>query len=694
MIGLDFETYSPTDLMSKGLRNYTADPDFQPLLAAVKQSGYGTIVIDFSKDYDHALAELYGQVVKPVLSGGQRIVAHNAGFEREVLRAIGYDLPFDAFVDSAVLARAHGAGGSLEAAAAQLLGMDKLESGKDLIKLFSVGEGPFDPGLARLYAAEWEEFKRYCAVDAELSLRLYEVLTAIKPMDKEERYSALTMEMNAVGWPVDMELVAAMGARVWENTQDLETHFLDEIRDSTFNLRSHKQKDEFCRTRGVRMPGFDEKNVAKYLPRVIKKRDDEQDRDKKLGYDEVVFLLETLKLMGGSSTAKLDKIVDTACNGRLYDSYLHVGAGATYRTTGRGVQMQNLPRLHGNGDDVQELYDGVEWPNSTVAHNLRQVFCASHPQGRLIVGDFKSVESRGLAWQAGEEWKLTAYFEGRDIYTMQAVKKYHAAYEDITKPQRTFGKVGELACGYGAGPGAVRSFAEGMGVTMSEQEAAELVKDWRDNDPETVRYWHDLDAVLKRALALKIDQVYRPSDHIEIFMHVVSAPPSLAKQTGNHELLSIWYGMKLRGHNRELFSRVIHGVYLDGRNVGYYKPTSRKTGDLWVNTFTDPKTGLKRKYTIYGGKLAGLLTQSLCRELFFLSLQDFRDMLTDVSNVRIVGQFHDEIVVEWSPEPLGEGSAIMSLEETEELLGASMRMDWLPEFPLDAEIHSAYRYIK
>jgi DNA polymerase len=694
MIGLDFETYSDVDLFTHGLRRYTASPNFQPLLAAVKTHGQETVVIDFAADYEHALAELYGQVVLPVMNMGERIVAHNAGFEREVLRAIGYDLPADAFVDSAVLARAHGAGGSLEAAASQLLGKDKLESGKELIKLFSVGDGPFDTGIAKLYDDDWEDFKHYCAVDAELSLRLYQVLTAIKPMDQEERYAALTLEMNSVGWPVDMSLVECMHAVVYANTAQLESDFLDDIGDSTFNLRSHKQKSEFCRERGVNMPGFDEKNVAKYLPRVIQKRDAEKNKAKEQGYDEVAYLLETLQYMGGSSTSKLDKLIDTVHDGRLYDNYLHIGAGATYRTTGRGVQMQNLPRLNGGGDDVSELMMDRDWTNSKIAHNLRQVFRASHLDGRLIVGDFKSVESRGLAWQAGEQWKLDAYAKGLDIYTMQAVKKYSVAYEDITKPQRTFGKVGELACGYGAGPGAVRGFAEGMGVTLTEAEAIELVKDWREHDPETVKYWHDLDAVLKRAIILGHDQVYTPTDYIEVFMRPVAAPPSLVKQTGDTKLLSIWYGIKLRDASHALFSRVIHGVHIDGRNVGYYKPTSRKTGDLWVNQFTDPKTGFRRKYTIYGGKLAGLLTQSLCRELFFLSLEDFHQQLAAVNNVRIIGQFHDEIVVEWSPEPLGEGAVSLNLSETEQLLGTSMEMNWLPEFPLEAEIHSAYRYIK
>ena len=64
------------------------------------------------------------------------------------------------------------------------------------------------------------------------------------------------------------------------------------------------------------------------------------------------MLLETKQVMGGSSLKKLQTMIDTSARTRLHDQYLHCGAGATYRTTGRGVQMQNLKRLNGEGDDM------------------------------------------------------------------------------------------------------------------------------------------------------------------------------------------------------------------------------------------------------------------------------------------------------------------------------------------------------
>src|SRR5690606_8354579 len=112
-------------------------------------------------------------------------------------------------------------------------------------------------------------------------------------------------------------------------------------------------------------------------------------------------------------------------------------------------------------------------------------FRSSSPYGQLIVADFASIESRGLAYLAGEQWKLDAYRRGEDVYKAQAVKIFKlGSVDDVDKSQRTTGKVGELSCGYGAGPVAVKDFAAKMHVEMSEAQAGKLVRDWRDANPK------------------------------------------------------------------------------------------------------------------------------------------------------------------------------------------------------------------
>jgi hypothetical protein len=138
--------------------------------------------------------------------------------------------------------------------------------------------------------------------------------------------------------------------------------------------------------------------------------------------------------------------------------------------------------------------------------------------------------------------------------------------------------------------------------------------------------------------------------------------------------------------------RYFHGCYMRGRNICFYKPTKKKSGDVWVNHYKDPKTGEIRFYSIYGGKLAGILTQSMCREMFFTSLRKLHAALEFVPNVQIIGQFHDEIVLDWW---LDQATHSLTLEQAELLLESKMSdPDTLIGFPLEADVKHDYRYTK
>ena len=693
MIGLDFETYAATDLIVNGLDNYVNCPFFRPLVAAVAYSDAGEIVtksFNFVDDYAHELMLLEDILYNCV------IVAHNAGFEQAVLKRMGIDLPSESFIDSAVLARAAGAAGKLEAAAPQLLGGNKLESGFGLIKLFSIpGEYQarsnsmaFNPRVVEDHLDDWSEFIAYCVQDAVLSFQLGQYLSSSCGVE-EHRFNAVTMDMNNTGWFVDIPLVEEMQRQYHANVKQAVEKFRIDCDAPDLNLASFQQLQKWCEDRGVKAKSFEETAVEKLLAALYKRMASKpnMDEDTKRGYQQVIELLLTKQTVGGSSLKKLQTILDrTGSDGRLRDQYLHVGAGATRRTSGRGVQLQNLKRLNGQGDDVELLFDpAVTWPNDRLAANLRQVFRATDDNGQLIVGDFSSVESRGLAWQSGEQWKLDAYAHGQDLYKVQAGLIFNKPVDQVTKSERQIGKVGELACGYGAGPDAVRDFAAKMGVSMTQHESAKLVRDWRSANDGIVHYWHALNDGLHTATGGAYTSVSMAYGTVEI--EPVMAPASLRQQTDDVDLVSLQITM--RTGSKILFNRVIHGAHFKGRNVGYWKPSERKTGDLWVDRFTNPKTKQVQPYTVYGGKLAGLLTQSLCREIFFTCLLDVHVWIEDLPNVQLIGQFHDEIVLDWAPQLNQPGlGAVMGM------LNESMTRTTLPDFPLAAEIKHDFRYTK
>jgi hypothetical protein len=185
----------------------------------------------------------------------------------------------------------------------------------------------------------------------------------------------------------------------------------------------------------------------------------------------------------------------------------------------------------------------------------------------------------------------------------------------------------------------------------------------------------------------------------------IPTPVTLLKQHPGAQSLV----MELRSSVKSLskfpiLQRVFHGCYERGRNICIYKPSERKTGDLWSSHFVDPKTKKVRFYDIYGGKLAGILTQSMCREMFFHALLGLDKDMRGVANAKIVGQFHDEIVVDWVPPQVGvdfpQEDPIeyygLSYDATKILVEDAMTKvsAHFDGFPLEADIKSGFRYIK
>jgi len=696
VVGLDFETYGAESLPKHGLARYVGDKSFQPLIGSVSADGYKQR-FDLTYERSRQSRELRE------LIGPSQIVAHNAPFEQAVLAHLGLDYPSSRFIDSAVVARAAGASGHLAGAAPQLLDHDKLADGQRLIKLFSIpgayqeasGSRLFDPQVIADHPAEWDLFGEYCDLDAELGrLIVRDYLHTLT--GRELKYMAITMDMNATGWCVDVPLVEEMQRRYLENQEQALYDFRQDCDAADLNLNSLKQLKEWCAARGVKASSFDEKHVDTLLARLTKKIESGTvtDQAKLNGYLDVEALLKTKQILGGSSLKKLQVILDTAIEDtwnpgryRLKDQYLHCGAGQTLRTTGRSAQMQNLKRLKVVADMDELLDPGSEWNNTRLAENLRQVFTATDVNGRLIVGDFSGVENRGLAWEAGEDWKVAAFRQGQDLYKVLASKIYGVDYDGVTKEQRQIGKVGELSCGYGAGAGAVQAFASNMGTHLEEAEAATLVRDWRAANPKIVIFWEQLDTMLHNIVEERssVENLHLPDGFVLTMAHITT-PVSLLKLHPS----AVSVKLEVRDRNGAPFlKRYFHGCYVRGRNICYYKPTERKTGDVWKNNFVDPKTKQVRFYELYGGKLAGILTQSFCRELFMQSLANVhRWCETTNGQVRLVGQFHDEIVLDWKPGTRG-------LEHCKTTLTTLMSDPGkVASFPLAAEIKDDYRYTK
>ena len=688
VVGLDFETACDVNLPVHGADRYFNDPSFRVLVAALYSL---TEVRTFDFVHEPNSREVFLRELQQYTT----IVGHNVAFEMQVLQHLGVTLSDFQFIDSAVLARAVGASSKLEAAAPQLLGIDKMEEGSGLIKKFSI---PREDGsyLVDEHSTwdgdvldDWRAFKAYCALDAMLSWEIYSTyFHRISPFEVD--YFELTYQMNQRGWFVNVENVKKMQEQYEKNLVLVESEFRTSLNEPDLNFRSTPQLRKWCAERGISARSFDELNVSKLLTRITKRIEQLEAKgtaeDKITPLREVVHMLTTKQTLGGSSLSKLQKILDmVGADSRLREQYLHVGAGQTYRTSGRGVQLQNLKRLGAEVDDLDG--DLSDWDNERLARNLRQVFEAEHPDGLLFVGDFSAVESRGLAYLADAEWKLDAYRQGKDMYKVLASSMLGIPYERIDKPQRQLGKVGELSCGYGAGPGAVKDFAEKMGTILSNDEANTLVRDWRDANPEIVQFWNKLHDILQQVIQDKHEHASFVSNNLRFSVRQGVTPMSIREQ--RPDATTIVVEIRREATRTPLVQRTFQGAYMHGNDMCYLKPSELKSGKLWLEEWT--KDGRRGRYKIYGGKLAGILTQSFCRELFFDTIRSLDTALKDLPNAFIVGQFHDEIVVEWWPLYQGDSSHMHVRMIMEDCMSSS---NIVRDFPLASEINFSHKYIK
>ncbi|QNN98058.1 DNA polymerase I [Microbacterium phage Fede] len=732
--GLDYETFSSVPLGGKdgrGLPNYVASPDFHGLCVSIAMPNGNVRTYDFvfDKEYNSNREDINHFDALDVFrsfmlnsSGTDIFMAHNAPFERAVTKRLVPGFRWWQFQDSAVDARCLGAESKLIVASRQLTNSHKLEEGQELVMLFCVPNTQYPHGATREliekhgHLEKWMRFIEYCEMDAigsrDIRLTAIRILENLDPMllQREVYYERETYLMNQNGWGVDKPLVSKMKQRAWANSIIAQRAFVNETGDQ-LNFNSHPQMKKYLEDRGVKTKSLDKYTLPIVLERVknrIAKLEEQLKEDGREDYPsinrgvtlltEAEAMLETKLEIGGSTLSKLPVILNLLSDDDvLRDQYMHVGAGQTFRTTGRGVQMQNIKKLDGNIRDVSTLYDLQEhWSNGDMAGQLRQVFQSRKPDGEIIVGDFKGVESRALAYSAGEEWKLQVFRDGRDVYKELFVRftQGEVLYEEVTDEQRPRGKYSELSCGYQASGAAVQDFMFRLGFSITIEEAAQNVMDWRGACPAIVGYWEELDYLIKEAVGLN-----RMTQFKGAYGLTYRATPFELESMSEQHPGSISLALQIiLPDGTPYVTRFVHGLYFRGPKLCYYKPAENLYGGpLWKATYKHPKlkdqNGKPREvyYSIYGGKMAGIFTQSMCREMFFQSLVSLGNLLRDVPNALIVGQFHDEINVDWWP---SDEDGAWTKEMVQDAMKIAMSTTVLTGFPLDVDVKSAFRYIK
>ncbi|CAK0780965.1 DNA polymerase bacteriophage-type [Gammaproteobacteria bacterium] len=595
---LDVETASVADLPEVGAYRYAMDSSTHVLLLsyAVDDGGVETI------DLKHGEA-LPASLLSLLSDPGVLKWAHNAEFERAILEnVLRIPCPPEQWRCTAVWARYLGLPASLGDLAAELgLADQKDKAGIRLIKQFSILKPGAKKQTGLLDVEDWQAFIRYNRQDVTVERSVARYMGRWPVPDREWTLWALDQTINGRGLPIDLPFVRAAFDLANANHAATVEH--------TGRLTGLKKPNSRTQLMGwLGQQGITVTDLQAGTVETLLKRMDLP--------PVVRTVLENRQQLAQASLAKYGALLEaTPDDGRIRGTMLFYGANRSGRWSGRLFQPQNLPRGSISETDVEDArkrvlrrdaeFINVLWGDvSGVLSSL--VRSAIHaPAGQVLcAADYSSIESVMLAWAAGSKYLLDLFWAKRDPYKDFATRLFNVAYEDVTKAMRALSKPAKLGCGYNMGPSALRAYAQGMGIDLSEQDAKRHVDTYRTSYPEIPRLWSDFEDAAFQAM-----QGESPC-----------AGP-------------------FRFHYDKPF------LFIDlpsGRSLSYYRAAIENNRGRNAICYEGREPGGKTgKVFTYGGKIVENVVQAISRDVLANGLFQ----VTQDPDLAIVGHVHDEIVV-------------------------------------------------
>lgn len=677
-IFMDIETFSEVDIKTGGARKYAEDPSFDILLFSYA-IGTGDVVT-----LDLTVEEIPEWLVSEILNDNSEYTFHawNAAFERYCLSMyfakkynIKYILNPTKWKCTMILSAYCGLPASLDKAGAALdIDAKKLNTGKDLIKYFSIPckatkvNGGRTRNMPEHDIEKWLNYKTYNRFDVEAEREIFIELPEVEIPQFERELYILDQLINDNGILVDLDM-AAIAA-------DMDITFKQEITENIKditgldNVNSPTQLKQWLNDRSGLTWELTKDAVKEYLGKPT------QDRIPQNEYiktdKDAREVLEGRQILSKTSTKKYDAMLAcTSTDGRAKGLFQFYGANRTGRFAGRLIQLQNLPQNHlqdlSKTTDFLEVarnlvldgeFEGLELVFGNVTNVLSQLIRTAliAPEGQTFaVADFSAIEARVLAYIAGETWRLEVFETHGKIYEASASKMFHVPIESVTKgsDMRQKGKVAELALGYGGADQALLNMgAEAMGLEKAER--TEVLKAWRKANPHIVNFWQEINTAALDCVALGF-------------------PTNVKDGLIKFEMLE-------NDNNKEWLALTLPS----GRQLMYFDPiisTGRFGGNCVSYLGTDTTTNAMRSDT-YGGKLTENVVQAIARDLLALAM-----LRVHKAGYVIALHVHDEIAAEVSEE-----TAHLHLEELERLM--AIAPDWASDMPLAADGYITKYYKK
>ena len=606
---IDIETFSATDI-SRGVYRYAEDPFFKIQIFGYAFDDKPRKVLDLENG-----DKIPRRVIKHILNKDTLKWAHNAAFERvclsvHILGEFGLFLDPTGWRDTAVYGATLGLPRSLDQMGAAL-GIDedakKDKEGKRLIQYFSKPCKPTKVNGGRTVnkpsdaPEDWNLYLDYNGQDVTAEHAILKRLRVLYPEfpEHEWRYYEIDQRINDTGIPIDLDFVSK-AITLKDKIKRQASRKLKRLT-GVEKVTQIAQLKAWAADQGFPIKSLDAESKEDYL----------NDRELAEDFPNVYKMIELVEAAGGSAVAKYDKILDMVNkDGRLRGQIMFYGAGATGRFAGRGVQVQNLPRVYLGSEDLDKLRKKVKAGKRVSIGELTQLCRTSimaEEENELTVSDYSQIEARITPWYAGEEWALQAFRDKKDIYVATAMQMYNLD-EAGGLEQRQDGKTATLALGYGGGRGALIAMGA-LRDGIPENKLQTLVDKWRRANPNIVTLWRNCEKAAKAVIKLGGKKSATLADGKLKFTY---------KREGR--LFQIWLP--------------------SGRALSYYDAHVDRNGKIKY------LGGLRADGTIwhkdtFGGKLVENIVQATARDILCHALDQVHE-----EGYRTIFHVHDEIIAE------------------------------------------------
>lgn len=645
ILGLDFETYSTADLKKVGVEAYAEHPSTGVHCAVFRRvtrpGDTGQVAV--WTPFEPALPQW---VIEHVRSGAL-LLAHNAGFERAVWRAIFHryaPVPRpEQWRDTQLLAAVVGLPRGLEGLAAALGAPPKDMAGNKLMRSVSRVVDGNPPALT---PQEWKELIAYCEQDVDTMLSCWWRLPKLSrelqaEVEEHDR-------INARGVCIDLALARDMSACAARREAEIAVQVF-EATGSLLGTNNVPLLTDWLRDHGVVLPkvvrkradgsmhaseSVDRASIAKILKRP----------DLPANVRHVLLArIESGRMSSLAKAAKAPTVVSR--DGRLRNA-LRFAQATTGRWSSDLLQMHNLARptavFKAVAPGFVEAIRALDIERAGCLHPvleglsfmLRSMVVAA-PGFELVGGDWSAIEARVNAWCAGQLNKVELFraydaTAGRPAAERREFDPYVRAAADVQSDDRQLGKFCELGLGYGMGAIKFRDTCANNGLLLELKRAREVQRAWRKANPAIVQFWSDIEDACRAAIA-------SPGTPVPVGRVRVSATPSvLMIHLPSGRSLHYW-----RPHVRTVTKKI--ETVDDEGNV--------ETREFTVDElrFFTPVGGKMAVEATYGGKLTENVVQAIARDILAAALL----RLAAHGGYPVVLHVHDSIVAEV---PEGTGS--------------------------------------